>query len=197
MAAILSRSQCIDVVIIVSNAYSVPGYHLNKYWQIHRIVSFRDIRIVIQNSNSIKCIWKCRPFCPGLMGISNSIGHVDRRVLLVLLSRHPAMGVKWAKLICEIVYPQISSSNGLQWLMMTSSNGSIFRITGPLEFTGHRWISLTKASDAELWWFLWSVWIDGWVNNYEAGDLRRHHSLWRHCNVDLHGTMIVATFRGT
>ena len=37
--------------------------------------------------------------------------------------------------------------------MMTSSNGSIFCITGPLcgEFTGHRWIPLTKASDAELW----------------------------------------------
>ena len=31
--------------------------------------------------------------------------------------------------------------------MMTSSNGTIFRYTGPLcgEFTGHRWIPLTKA----------------------------------------------------
>ena len=36
--------------------------------------------------------------------------------------------------------------------MMTSSNGNIFRITGPLcgEFTGHRWIPLTKASDGEF-----------------------------------------------
>ena len=44
-------------------------------------------------------------------------------------------------------------------LMMTSSNGNIFRVTGPLwgEFTGHRWIPLTKASDAELWCFLWSA----------------------------------------
>ena len=43
--------------------------------------------------------------------------------------------------------------------MMTSSNGNIFRATGPLrgEFTGHRWILLTKASDAELWCFLWSA----------------------------------------
>ena len=40
--------------------------------------------------------------------------------------------------------------------MMTSSNRIIFRATGPLcgEFTGHRWIPLTKASDAELWYFL-------------------------------------------
>ena len=35
--------------------------------------------------------------------------------------------------------------------------------------------SLTKASDAELWYFLWSR-INGWVNNREAVDLRRHHA---------------------
>ena len=42
--------------------------------------------------------------------------------------------------------------------MKTSSNGNIFRVTGHLcgEFTGHRWIPHTKASDAELWRFLWS-----------------------------------------
>ena len=42
-------------------------------------------------------------------------------------------------------------------LMMTSSNGNIFRVTGHLcgKFTGPRWISRTKASDAELWCFLW------------------------------------------
>ena len=41
--------------------------------------------------------------------------------------------------------------------MMTSSNGNIFRVTGHLygEFTGPRWIPSTKASDAELWCFLW------------------------------------------
>ena len=43
--------------------------------------------------------------------------------------------------------------------MMQSSNGKVFRVTGPLcgEFTGHRWIPCTKASGAELWCFLWSV----------------------------------------
>ena len=42
---------------------------------------------------------------------------------------------------------------------MTSSNGNIFRVTGPLlgESTGHRRIPLIKASDAELWCFLWSA----------------------------------------
>ena len=63
--------------------------------------------------------------------------------------------------------------------MMTSSNGNIFRVTGPLcgEFTGHLWIPLTKASDAELRCFLCSSpWINGWLNNREAGDLRRHRA---------------------
>ena len=42
---------------------------------------------------------------------------------------------------------------------MTSSNGNIFRITGPSwgEFTGHRWIPLTEASDVELWCLIWSA----------------------------------------
>ena len=41
--------------------------------------------------------------------------------------------------------------------MMMSSNGNIFRVTGPLwgESTGHRWIPLPKANDAELWCFVW------------------------------------------
>ena len=49
--------------------------------------------------------------------------------------------------------------------MMTSSNGIIFRVIGPLfgEFTGLQWILCTKASDLRLntqlndqswgWWF--------------------------------------------
>ena len=56
---------------------------------------------------------------------------------------------------------RFTSINLIQFccFMLTSSNGNIFRVTGPLceEFTGHRWISLTKASDAELWCFLWSA----------------------------------------
>ena len=67
--------------------------------------------------------------------------------------------------------------------MMTSSNGNIFRATGHLcgEFTGNRWIPRTKAIDAEFWCFsLICSWTNGWVNNREAGDLRRHRA---HCDV--------------
>ena len=58
---------------------------------------------------------------------------------------------------------------------MMSSNGNIFHVTGPLwgESTGDRWFPLTKASDVELWCFLW---INGWANNQDTGDLRHHHT---------------------
>ena len=43
-------------------------------------------------------------------------------------------------------------------ILISSSNGNIFRVTDHLcgDFTGHRWISHTKAIDAEVWCFLWS-----------------------------------------
>ena len=61
--------------------------------------------------------------------------------------------------------------------MMTSSNGNIFRLFGHLcgEFTGHRWIPRTKERGALMFSLICS-WINGWVNNREAGDLRRHRA---------------------
>ena len=52
----------------------------------------------------------------------------------------------------EVTYCLISEKISTT-CMMTSSNGSIFRVTGHLcgEFTGPLWIPRTKASDAELW----------------------------------------------
>ena len=54
------------------------------------------------------------------------------------------------------------------------------------EFTGHRWIPLTKASDAELWSFfklrlnkrLSKQWWGWWFETPSR-------PLWRHCNEDL------------
>ena len=62
--------------------------------------------------------------------------------------------------------------------MITSSNGITFRVTGHLcgEFTDHRWILRTKASDVELWCFFICAWLNGWVNNGQAGDFRRHRA---------------------
>ena len=69
---------------------------------------------------------------------------------------------------------------------MTSSNGHIFRVTGPLcgEFTGDRWIPLTKASDTELWYFLWSAPEQTVQQSIETPVFETPlSSLWRDCNV--------------
>ena len=62
--------------------------------------------------------------------------------------------------------------------MMTSSNGNIFRVTGPLcgKFTGRRWIPRTKASDAELLCFL----LLTWISFYSSIDKLSHplQSVW-------------------
>ena len=72
-----------------------------------------------------------------------------------LVWRHVSFRISVSRMI--ILYTHLSCT--FCALMMTSSNGNIFRVTGPLcgEFTGHWWIPLTKASDAELWCLLWSA----------------------------------------
>ena len=72
-------------------------------------------------------------------------------------ARQPGVTTPAQDCCIQILRDDLSQSQPLQ--MMTSSNGNIFRVTGHLcgKFTGHRWISHTKASDAELWCFLWSA----------------------------------------
>ena len=62
------------------------------------------------------------------------------------------------------------------WIMMTSSNGNIFRVTGPLcgEFTGPGEF-LTQRPVTRSFDVFFDLRLNkGWVNNREAGDLRRH-----------------------
>ena len=72
------------------------------------------------------------------------------------------------------------------WFMMTSSNGNIFRVTVHLcgEFTGHRWIPRTKASDVELWRFF-DLHLNKQLSKLSSGWWFEtpSHPLWRHCNV--------------
>ena len=101
--------------------------------------------------------------------------------LRILISRHtsPDLWLRWHGFLSGIHclshslinYPPskpLCSKTGrnrptvnewIRQIMMTSSNGTIFRVTGHLcgKFTGPRWISCTKASDAELWCLLWST----------------------------------------
>ena len=60
---------------------------------------------------------------------------------------------------------------------MTSSNGDIFRVAGPLwwESIDHRWLPFTKAQQRGVLMFsLIRAWTNSWVNNRDADDFRRH-----------------------
>ena len=83
---------------------------------------------------------------------------------------------------------------------MASSNGNIFRVTGPLwgEFTGHRWIPTQRPVTRSfgVFYLIWA-WIHRWVNNYEAGDFRRHRVHYDdivmsyHCNRVRHANRTI------
>ena len=70
-------------------------------------------------------------------------------------------------------------------IMMTSSKWKHFPRYWPFVRGIHRsrWIPHTKASDAELWWFLWSApeyTMGPWGWWFETPSW----SLWRHCNAN-------------
>ena len=60
-----------------------------------------------------------------------------------------------------------------------------FPVTVPLwgECTGHRWIPLTKTSDAELWCFLWSAPERLCKHSRRRWIETPSRSLWCYCNV--------------
>ena len=64
-------------------------------------------------------------------------------------------------------------------IMVTSSNGNVFRVTGHLcgEITGDRWIPRTNGQwRGALMFSLICAWLNCWVNNGEAGDLIRQRA---------------------
>ena len=81
----------------------------------------------------------------------------------------------WYKPISAKIFRLTSLALG----MMTSSNRNLFRATGPLwgEFTSPR--SPVNSPHKGQWrgalmFSFICVWINGWVNNLEAGNLRRY-----------------------
>ena len=109
-------------------------------------------------------------------------------------------GIRFLKLRFRMMDVQLRTCacKYLSHLMMASSNGNIFRVTGPLcvEFTGHRWIhkghwrgalmfSLICAWNKRLRKQSWDWWS-------ETPSL----PLWRHCNMPLNGKEFTATHRG-
>ena len=91
--------------------------------------------------------------------------HIPFTIILAIFVRYLKCVRKWRHRIFTL-NTWLSMHQVLSINIMKSSSGNI---------SVHRWIPCTKASDTELWCFLWS-WINGWVNNREAGDLRRHRA---------------------
>ena len=106
----------------------------------------------------------------------------DRRHVIIRTNGYLLHGRINALLCLDELWLIIQSST------VTWSNGNIFRVTGPLcgEFSGHGWIPLTNASDAELWCFfhlrvkkpLCKQWRRRWFETPSC-------PVWRHCN-DIH-----------
>ena len=111
-----------------------------------------------------------------------------------LLGAKPSAATAMAKIVVYKIWQAVPSMIERSLLMranicimMTSSNGNIFRVTGHLcgEFTGPRWIPRTKAMTrsfdvffdlrpnkrpSKQWWGWW----------FETPS----NPLWRHCNVE-------------
>ena len=84
--------------------------------------------------------------------------------------------------------------------MMTSSNGNIFRVTGHLcgELTGPGEFPTQRPVTRSLMFTLICARINGWVNNREAGDLRRyraHYDVIVICYCVIHSHDYVHTMR--
>ena len=99
---------------------------------------------------------------------------LDLVKVILPLSRIPPVGLCCQKQasqtgISKILHPSAFCG------MMTSSNGNIFRVTGHL--CGDPVNSQQKGQwRGALMFSLICVWINDWVNNREAGDLRRYRA---------------------
>ena len=76
----------------------------------------------------------------------------------------------------SVIVARSASSTGGD--MITSWNGNIFRVAGPLcgEFTGHRWIKPKGQWRGALMFSLICAWTNDWANNEDTGDLKRHRA---------------------
>ena len=105
-------------------------------------------------------IWCMNPFKRNPLGLPTQHNNQPQVTIFNTTAFHPTASVFTGT--CDTMLMRATP-------MMTSSNGNIFRVTGHLcgEYTGPRWRGALTSS-------LICVWIIGWVNNREAGDLRRY-----------------------
>ena len=145
MGPVCIQNQALVITAFSRRFFAYQWFHVNvaeEIWQTSRHfqcyhISYREIFYNIRNIGQMQRM---------NMSMSFPNWSLQRRHLRI-------MRLIW--LLARLIWLVDSSFR----LMMTSSNGNIFRVTGHLfgEFTGLRWISHTKASDAELLCFLWSA----------------------------------------
>ena len=113
-------------------------YWIVQQWDPAVLLWSCNIRIIDSTKMGPECIWDRTK-------MSSQQRHRSHYLLSFELSNLDPPKYRKRSIGCFTVF------------MMTSSNGNISRVTGHLcgEFTGHRWIPRTEASDADLWCFLW------------------------------------------
>ena len=69
-------------------------------------------------------------------------------------------------------------AGNISGIMMASSNGNIFRVTGPLcgEFIGPSELPAQRPVTQSFDVFFDLCLNNGWINNRDVGDLRRHRT---------------------
>ena len=87
--------------------------------------------------------------------------------------------LSWFEYICN---RGRTSQHQLSIIMMASSNGSIFPVNWPFVRGIHRPLANSPHNGrwhGALMFSLIYAWTNGWVNNRDSGDLRRHRA---HCD---------------
>ena len=124
---------------------------------------------------------------------------LERKIIVFLLKENNVILIQIPQtLFCVRRCSHFYANSTLEFNSNVKS-AIIFRVTGPLrgESTGNRWIPLTKGQRrGALMFSLVCARTNGWSNNRNAGDLRRHGA---HSDVTLvpkrHGTLLMGSTR--
>ena len=121
-----------------------------------------------------ECYWAADRFVEDLwiMYSRAAVHYID--VWSIVTQRHHMDSLIWVNIVWGNDF------------MMTSSNGNSFSVTGVLwgESTDHRWIPLTKASDADFGGVFFYLRLNKRLSNQSRPRWFKtpSYSLWCHCN---------------
>ena len=146
---------------------------LESPWWRHQMETFSALlAICAGNSPASGKFSAQRPVTRGFDVLRKQLWGWWFETLSRLLWRH-CNGIHIFLVLSQQDYGELLPNMNVTFHHETSSNGIIFRVTGHLcgEFIGHKgqWRGALKFS-------LICAWINGWVNNREAGDSRRHRA---------------------